>query len=479
MSTVTPINANSDSKVKMIKGLVCLLIPCLVLLCPVPSGLNPLAWKILAVYLGAVFGIILRPVPEAVVLITAMGAVSVFFGQTKIALEAFGETTPWLVLTAFIIGQCFVETGLGSRIAYFLIDKLGHSTLRLGYISTVTDLILSPAIPSNTARTGGLVFPIFQSLSVTLGSKPEQNPRGIGAFLMTLMYQNSLITGTMFITAGAIMPMMIKLTNDIMHADISWMGWATAMIVPGGLCLLIVPYMVYRLYPPDIKHVDNKKIAKEGYEKIGPMSRREKILAVLFVMAIIGWATGSITKIDSTAVALALLAMCILTGVISWNKVLECKPAWSTFVWYAGIISLANGLNKTKFFVWLGKVFEQNLNFTGLDPILVLAALVIITVLPRYLFASTIAFVVTFIPVIFVLGAAAKLPAIPLLLLCAASAQIASLMTHYGNAVGTVLYGAGYVPQGTWWKIGHIVTLVGLTIYFVVGLTWWKVLGLW
>jgi len=52
-------------------------------------------------------------------------------------------------------------------------------------------------------------------------------------------------------------------------------------------------------------------------------------------------------------------------------------------------------------------------------------------------------------------------------------------MTHYGNAVGTVLYGAGYVPQGTWWKIGHIVTLVGLTIYFVVGLTWWKILGLW
>ncbi|MBP2638057.1 MAG: anion transporter [Firmicutes bacterium] len=479
MSAETNAQANSNNKVKMIKGLVCVLIPCLVLLSPVPKGLDPLAWKILAVYLGAVFGIILRPVPEAVVLITAMGAVSVFFGQTKIALEAFGETTPWLVLTAFIIGQCFVETGLGSRIAYFLIDKLGKSTLRLGYISTVTDLILSPAIPSNTARTGGLVFPIFQSLSVTLGSTPAQNPRAIGAFLMTLMYQNSLITGTMFVTAGAIMPMMIKLTNDIMHADISWMGWATAMIVPGGICLVIVPYLVYRLYPPEIKHVDNKAIAKEGYAKIGPMSRREKILAVLFVMAIIGWATGSITKIDSTAVALALLAMCILTGVISWNKVLECKPAWSTFVWYAGIISLANGLNKTKFFVWLGKVFEQNINFTGLDPIVVLAALILLTVIPRYLFASTIAFVVTFIPVIFVLGSAAKLPAIPLLLMCAASAQIASLMTHYGNAVGTVLYGAGYVPQGTWWKVGHIVTAVSLTIYFIVGLTWWKILGLW
>lgn len=464
---------------KLIKGAICVLVPILVLLIPVPKGLTLLAWQLLAIYLGAVLGIILKPVSEPVVLLTAMAAAALFLKQIHAALGAFGETTPWLVFTAFIIGQCFVETGLGSRIAYFLIDKFGKSSLRLGYISTVTDLILSPAIPSNTARTGGLVYPIFQSLAVTLDSRPDSNARRIGSFLMVLMYQNSLITGTMFVTAGAIMPMMIKLTNNIMHADISWMQWAVAMSVPGSICLLIVPYMVYKMYPPEIKEVDNKTIAREGYQKLGPMSRREKILGVLFILAIIGWATGTITKIDSTSIALALLSLCLLTGVISWEKVLQCKSAWSTFIWYAGIISLANGLNSAKFFVWLGKVFEQNLNLAGLNNLVVLAGLIFVSVIVRYFFASTIAFVVTFIPVIFTMGAAAKLPALPLLLMCAASAQIASLMTHYGNAVGTVLFGAGYVDQGTWWKIGHIVTAVGLTIYFIVGLSWWKVLGLW
>ena len=464
---------------KMIKGAVCFGVPLLMLLMPVPNGLSLLAWQLLAVYMGAVLGIILRPVPEPVVLIAAMAAAALFFNQIHAALGAFAETTPWLVFTAFIIGQCFVETGLGSRIAYFLIDKFGRSSLRLGYISTLTDLILSPAIPSNTARTGGLVYPIFQSLSVTLDSHPDLNPRRIGAFLMVLMYQNSLITGTMFVTAGAIMPMMIKLTNNIMHADISWMQWAVAMSVPGLLCLIVVPYMVYKMYPPEIKEVDNKAIARDGYQKLGPISRREIILAVLFVLAIVGWATGTITKINSTSVALGLLALSLLTGVISWEKVLQCRGAWSTFIWYAGIISLANALNSAKFFVWLGKVFEQNLNFAGLNSLVVLAGLIFMSVIVRYFFASTIAFVVTFIPVIFTMGAAAKLPALPLLLMCAASAQIASLMTHYGNAVGTVLYGAGYVDQPTWWKIGHVVTAVALTIYFVVGLSWWKVLGLW
>lgn len=464
---------------KLIKGAICIIVPILLLLAPVPSGLTPLAWQLLAVYLGAVLGIVLKPVSEPVVLLTAMASAALFFKQIHAALGAFGETTPWLVFTAFIIGQCFVETGLGKRIAYFLIDKLGKSSLRLGYISTVTDLILSPAIPSNTARTGGLVYPIFQSLAVTLDSRPDSNPRKIGSFLMVLMYQNSLITGTMFITAGAIMPMMIKFTNNIMHADISWMQWAVAMSIPGTICLILVPYLVYRIYTPEIKEVNNKAIAQQGYKELGPMSNQEKTLLGLFVAAIIGWATGTVTKIDSTSIALALLALCLLTKVITWEKVLQCKSAWSTFIWYAGIISLANGLNEAKFFVWLGKFFATHLDFTGLNSLVVLIGIIFLSVIVRYFFASTIAFVVTFIPVLFTMGAAAKLPAIPLLLLCAASAQIASLMTHYGNAVGTVLFGAGYVDQGTWWKIGHIVTVVSLTIYFVVGLPWWHILGLW
>lgn len=219
---------------KIIKSLICLGVPGIVLLSPTPVGLSLWAWQLLAIYLGAVLGLILRPVKEPVVLITAMGVISVGFHQTKVALAAFGETTPWLVFTAFIIGQCFVETGLGNRIAYVLIDKFGKSSLRLGYIAALSDLILSPAIPSNTARSGGLVYPIFQSLALTLNSRPDDGTeRRIGSYLMVLMYQNSLITGTMFITAGAIMPLMIKLTNDIMHADVSWIQWAVAMSVPG------------------------------------------------------------------------------------------------------------------------------------------------------------------------------------------------------------------------------------------------------
>lgn len=456
---------------------VCILVPLGVLVLPVPAGLSPVAWRLFAVYLGAVLGIILRPVPEPVVLIVAMAVASTWLRSTTMALHAFGESIPWLVFTAFLIGQCFLETGLGSRIAHYLIGHFGRTSLRLGYVSALTDLIIAPATPSNTARTGGLVYPIFSSLAVTLDSRPSANPRRIGAYFMLLMYQNSLITATMFITSGAITPMLLKLSTNIMGANVSWLQWAVAMSVPGLISLALVPYLVYKLYPPELDRIDVKALSEQSARHLGPMSRREKVLAVLFVLAILGWATGTVTKIDPVAVAIAMLAASLLTGVISWEKVLECKNAWSTFIWYAGIISLANGLTKEKFFSWLGKLFETNLHFSGMNPLVVMGGLVLLTVVVRYFFASTIAFVVTFIPVIFSLGAAARLPPIPLLFLCAASAQIASLLTHYGNAVGPVLFGAGYVDKATWWKVGHIVTYVCMAIYFVGGLLWWKALG--
>jgi divalent anion:Na+ symporter, DASS family len=467
-----------DARNAWIKGAICLAIPVAIFLAPVPAGLTPAAWQMLAVYMGAVMGIILRPVPEAVVLLAALAFTGLVLGKTSTALHAFGESTPWLVFTAFIIGQCFIETGLGNRVAYFMIRRFGKTSLRLGYVAMLTDLILAPATPSNTARTGGLVSPIYFSVANALGSKPDQNPRRIGGFLSLLMYQNSLITATLFLTAGAIYPLMIKMNADLTGAKIDWGQWTSAMSLPGIICLAIVPWIVYKMYPPELKEIDSHMVADSG-GKLGAMSRRETTLAVLFVLAIVGWATGSMTKIDSVAVALSVLALALLTGVISWERVLQCKSAWSTFIWYAGIISLADGLNKEGFFKWMGALFQKNLDFSNVNTVLVLAVLILITIVVRYFFASTIAFVVTFMPVIFTLGAATKLPAIPLLLLCAASAQIASLMTHYGNAVGPVLFGMGYVDRATWWKVGHVVCYFSMIVFFVVGLLWWKVIGIW
>lgn len=142
-------------------------------------------------------------------------------------------------------------------------------------------------------------------------------------------------------------------------------------------------------------------------------------------------------------------------------------------------MGLSGILAKAKFFTWLAKVFGETFSFTGLNPIIVLGSLLIVSVLVRYVFASMGAYVAAFVPVLFTVGLLAKAPALPLALLIAASSAYGCLLTHYGGAVGPVMFGTGYVPQKTWWTLGAIMNVFNVVVYMTIGLAFWKMLGIW
>lgn len=233
------------------------------------------------------------------------------------------------------------------------------------------------------------------------------------------------------------------------------------------------------MYPPEIKEIENKPLAAKGLAELGPMSRREKMLAVLFVLAIVGWATGNITKIDPTAVAISFLAASLLTGVVSWESILNAKGAWSIFIWYGGIVGLANAMSQVKFFHWIATTLSNNVTFTGSNPLIVLGVIIFVSIAIRYLFASVAGFVTTMMPVMFTIGIVAQVPLVPLVLLSCFSAAYGGLTTHFGGAVGPVLFAPGYVDQITWWKIGGVIAVVSFIVHMGIGLPYWKLIGLW
>ena len=142
--------------------------------------------------------------------------------------------------------------------------------MSLSYSLLASDLILAPAIPSNTARAGGVIFPIIQSLSHTFGSKPDDGTeRKMGAFLLKVGFQGNLITSAMFMTAMAANPLIVKLASDSAGVTITWFGWAMAMIVPGLTALIVVPYVIYKIYPPQIKETpEAAAIAKRSWKNL-------------------------------------------------------------------------------------------------------------------------------------------------------------------------------------------------------------------
>ena len=111
---------------------------------------------------------------------------------------------------------------------------LGKKTLGLSYGLIATDLVLAPAIPSNTARAGGIVFPLVLASAKAFGSEPNDGTaRKIGAFLMQAAFQGNVITTAMFLTAMAANPLAAKLAAQ-MHIEVSWGEWALAAMVPGS-----------------------------------------------------------------------------------------------------------------------------------------------------------------------------------------------------------------------------------------------------
>lgn len=448
---------------------------------PVPDGLEPAAWHLFAIFVSTIAGFILQPVP-----IGAMG----FLGVTAAALtgtvsvgtaiSGYGNGTIWLIICAFLLSRGFIKSGLGRRIAFVVIKRIGRSSLTLGYAITASDFIISPATPSSTARAGGIIFPIIKSLSGALGSEPGATARKFGAYIMQIEYQANAITCAMFMTAMAGNPLSVELAAKATDTQITWGGWAIAALVPGLISLIVMPYLLYRLFPPEIKDMPAaKQMAMDELAQMGPMSHIEKIVAVVFCGALALWATSGLHHIDATTVGMLAVAVMLLSNVLTWDDVLNEKGAWNTMFWMGSLIALASALAKSGFIKFVADAVGSGIAAAGIHWTLAFVLLIVVYVYSHYAFASVSAHIgamyAAFLTVAIAVGTPPMLAAIAF----AAMSNLMIPLTHYGGGAAPILYGAGYVSQGDWWRLGFIITTVNVVIWLVLGGAWWKVIGLW
>ena len=484
---------------KLIHYAIILACPLLTAILPAPEGLTNIGWHLSGVYIGTILAIMFKPFPLPVILLAGVALGCIAVGLTppeqwtdpktgkvlEIALEeedvlgGYRSGTTWLVFAAFAMSTAFVATGLGKRIAYIMIGAFGSTTLRLGYVNACLDLLLSPAMPSTTARAGGIMFPIMNSVVVSLGSDPEKSPRKAGHYLLLNTYMVVKTTGYMFLTAMAPNAMAMSLMEPILNIKFDWGQWFLAASIPGLLCLLLTPLVVYILYPPELKHVDNKTIAKKGLEELGPMNKREKTLLGLFIAAVFSWALSKqIGFEEASTTAITVMALLVIFAVISWDDLLKNKGAWNTFIWYGGILGLSSVLSKAKFFVWLSVVLGEKLAFLGTEHgVLATIVILAISVGVRYLFASGGAYVSAMVPVFSAVGLAAGAPPILLALGLLFSNSYGGALTHYGSGPAPVIFGAGYHDTKSWWIVGAVVGFGSLLIHVTVGFAWWQALS--
>lgn len=450
-------------------------------LVPIPQGITVQAWTLLSIFVSTITGLVLEPLPVgAWAFLSVTAAVftkTLTFSQ---AFSAFTNDVIWLIVVSFFFAKGFEKTGLGERVATLFVKAFGKSTLGLAYGLAFAEAAIAPAMPSTTARAGGIFMPIMSSLSQNAGSLPgTESAKKLGKFLVMSQFQGSVHSSALFLTAAAQNLLCLKLATE-MGVVISspWVTWVKGALAPALVGMLVTPLLMFKLSPPEIKDTpEAPKAAAERLEKMGPMSRDERIMLATMGFAVVLWVTGDAIGVSSVVAAMLGLSVLLLTGVLKWKDCLQYPPAWDTLFWFAVLVGMSGQLNSLgviKHFADVvgGKLVAMNLGWQAVFGLLNVCYFAL-----HYMFASQTAHVGALYSAFLAMMLAAGVPGLLAALSLAYCSNLFGSITHYGSGQGAVYYGAGYVSLKEVFSMGALMAVVNLAIWAVVGGAWWKVLG--
>jgi DASS family divalent anion:Na+ symporter len=455
------------------------LVPGIVLyVLPLPA-LNPAQRHLLAIFAATVIALVARPVPMGVS--TLVGMVLLALTKTVAPDQIFAgyrDPTVWLIFTAFLFSRAVTSTRFGMRVAYSFIRRFGHSSLALGYSIAVSDLVLAPFIPSDTARGGGIISPVVNSIARALGAEPGGRSAELGAFLMLVGFHSTYTASAMFLTGMASNPLIAEFAHQIAHVELTWLKWAIGACVPGFVALTLVPWLIYKLRPPAIRDTQSARvIAGDELAKMGRMSPEEWRLVIILLLVMAGWITSPWHHWPNAIIALVGVCALLVTEVISWQDLLAEHRAWEALIWFGALLMMADNLRQAGVVTVLSNSVFRHVQ--GWSWMAALIALVVLYLYIHYGFASMTAQVTALYSPFLIAALACGANPIISALAFAYFSNLNAAMTHYGTGSAPVYFGTGYVSMGTWWRIGFVVSLLNLAIWLGLGLVWWKLLGWW
>lgn len=451
-------------------------------LVPKPVEVTPQAWQLLSIFLSTIAGLVLSPLPVGAW--AFLGLTTAVITQTltfSAAFSAFTNEVIWLIVISFFFARGFVKTGLGDRIATYFVKWLGKSTLGLSYGLTVSEALIAPAMPSTTARAGGVFLPIIKSLSLSAGSLPnDKSSKKLGSYLTQSQFQASSNSSALFLTAAAQNLLCLKLAEELgVVVGNPWVSWFKVASLPAIIALLAMPYLMYKLYPPEIKDTpEAPAMATKRLEEMGPVSRNEWAMVGTMLLAVSLWVFGDALGIASVVAAMLGLSILLLLGVLDWDDCLSEKSAWDTLAWFAVLVGMASQLTNLGIVQWMSGCVAKSLASFSLSWPAAFGILQASYFLIHYLFASQTGHVGALYSAFLAMHLAAGVPGVLAALALAYNTNLFGAITHYSSGQAAVYYGVGFVELPDVFKMGLIGAVINAIIWSVVGIFWWKFLGL-
>jgi DASS family divalent anion:Na+ symporter len=438
---------------------------------PVPEGLTAPAWHLFALFVASIAAVLLGAFPLLTSTMLAVAAV-VLTGTISAAkaFSGFANASVLLVVVAFLVAQAVVKSGLGRRISLFMVSRFGRSAHGLAYSIVLTDAVIAPAFPSNTAR-GGVLFPIVLSVAQGSGSRPDDPVgRRLGAYLMFCSMASLAVSSALWMTATSANPIGIQVVRDF-GLKINFGSWLVAASVPALTAILLLPLVVSRLFPPGVGDTPEAPVAaRKELATLGALSREERITAVVFVLMVAGWIFADALKLNVTSIAFAGFGLLLLANVLTVDDIALQGDTLVTFLWLAVLFAMSGQLNELGFMGYAGQRLASHMG--GLSWPVTYVTLLVIYVAIHYMFVSQSSQVLALLGVFLDVGVRGGVPAPLMAFALLFASSYFSVITPQAGSQNVIFVGSGYLTQRELYRLGLLITLFFMAVFLVVGTAW-------
>jgi divalent anion:Na+ symporter, DASS family len=438
---------------------------------PVPEGLTAPAWHLFAVFVSAIASVLVGAFPLLTSTTLAVGA-TVLTGTVAPA-KAFGgfaNASVLLVVIAFLVAKAVVKSGLGRRISLFMVSLFGRSSLGLAYSIVITDALIAPAFPSNTAR-GGVLYPIVLSVAQGCGSRPD-DPEGrrLGGYLMFCGMASLAVSSALWMTATSANPIGIQVAQQF-GVEIGFGKWLITSSVPALIAILLLPRVIALIFPPAVGATPNAPVAaRKELGALGPLTRDEWITSGVFAFMVLSWVFADALHLNVTSVAFFGFGLLLMTNVLTISDISSEGDTLATFLWLAVLFALSGQLNEMGFMGYVGQRLASHMG--GLPWPVTYVVLVALYVVIHYLFVSQTSQVLALLGVFLDVGVRGGVPAPLMAFALLFASSYFSVITPQGGSQNVIFVGSNYLSQSELYRLGFFVTLFFLAVFLVIGTGW-------
>ncbi|KAF1682054.1 anion transporter [Veillonella sp. R32] len=355
----------------------------LITLLPLPEGLSLEGLKALGMFVTIILMWALEPVPLPMVSFVFVPFV-IFTGMMKLgpALGSFANSSIFLIIAALMMSPAMEKTGLAERSVYVLLSKIGCTATRMVIGITIANIILAFLIPSTAARTATLL-PVC--LAIIELYKKQSNIEGRNNFaiglLLTLGFTNSIISSGI-LTATVPNPIVVSFIAQATGQTISYGEWLMYGFPPALIMAFFATWFIRLIYKPECNEIPGgvEYIKKELAER-GRMSMDEWKTAIIFLIVVLLWLTGSLTGINTTVAAIIGVILIFIANVVTWKDVSKTSGFQFMMIMAGGFI-IAELLLKTGAAKWLAMTLFSMLNIENVP---IVALIIVVMAIIQYL----------------------------------------------------------------------------------------------